>query len=163
MLDLLRAFLGELPELSEEEKHELVLGDKPERMTALAFKSRTANDTEFTFLHLRPEWGDHPVVIVSRDLTANGSTLTTPEDEVLNVRAELVGKRRTTVAPAHLVRIEANTYQVEMCPVSEAALDVTERIFDGEVPSLAEVLAEFGIELVDSEDDMLASEEGVQA
>lgn len=163
MLDLLRAFLGELPELSEEEKHELVLGDKPERMTALAFESRTTNDTEFTLLHLRPEWRDHPVVIVSRDLTANGSTIATPEGGVLDIRPELVGKCRTTVVPAHLVQVAASEYSVEMCHISEAALDVTERIFDGEVPSLAEVLAEFGIELVDSEDDMLASEEGVQA
>lgn len=155
--------IGEMM-LSDEDKLNLINEGKPERMTALPLRADTDDEynTLLSLFKISPSWGHHGCVIVVQDTADLPAEEPGPDGDMRMVRPEIVGKRRTSVVPAHLY-LHDGEWGAELCPIGHDAMKLNERTYDDGIPPLAEVLAEFGIELVDSEDDMLASEEGVQA
>ena len=155
--------IGEMM-LSDEDKLNLINEGKPERMTALLLRTNTDDEhnTLLSLFKVSPSWGHHGCVIVVQDTTDLPAEEPGPDGGMRMLRPEIVGKRRTSVIPAHLMW-DGSEWGAELCPIGHDAMKLNERTHDDGIPPLAEVLAEFGIELVDSEDDMLADEEGVQA
>lgn len=155
--------IGEMM-LSDEDKLKLINEGKPERMTALLLRTDADDerDTLLSLLKVSPSWGHHGCVIVVQDTTDLPTESAGPDGDMRMLRPEIVGKRRTSVIPAHLY-LHDGEWGAELCPIGHDAMKLNERTHSDGIPPLAEVLAEFGIELVDSEDDMLADEKGVEA